>query len=148
MSFVPGTDGILSLDNNSGVLTNYSNDTSKFNYKITVANGEFATFGQGWQATVGRRKFSGSMDIRPQTGASGLHNVLMGYLHPGAGVAHGTKTLRWQFPNASAGSFQLDGEIMPDEYTGSDQNAEGDGTPAMHSFPFKFQIEPTYTLIS
>lgn len=148
MAFVPNTDGILSLDNNSGILTNYSNDVSKFNYKITITNGEFATFGQGWQAVVGRRKYAGSLEARPQTGASGFQNMMMDYLHPGAGVAHGTKTLRWQYPNASAGSFQIDGEIMPDEFTGADQNAEGDGTPAMHALPFKFQIEPDYTLIT
>lgn len=148
MAFVPGTDCIVSLDDNSNVLTDYSDDISTFDYDITMTNGEFATFGVGWQSTPGRRKYAGSINVRPKTGASSLHNVLMDYLHPGAGVAHGTKTFRAQFPNSSAGSFQLDGEIIPDSYKGASQNAEGEGTPASHALPFKFQVEPGYTLIT
>lgn len=148
MAFVPGTDCIVSVDNNSGVLTNYSSEITTFDYDITMTNGEFATFGGGWQATVGRRKYAGSINVRPMTGASSLHNILMDYLHPGAGVAHGAKSLRAQFPDSAAGSFQLDGEIIPDSYKGAGQNAEGEGTPASHPLPFKFQTEPTYTLIS
>lgn len=147
MTFIPGTDGIFYLDNESGVLTNYSDDVSKFNTDIKISNGEFATFGKGWQATAGRRKYAASFTERPQT-ASNLHNMLQDWLYPGAGTAHTAKTLRFDMPNSSPGSFRIEGEFLPDSFKTMDQDAEGDGKPAALELPGKFTIEPSFTLLS
>lgn len=147
MAFIPGTDGIFYMDNNSGVLTNYSNEVSKFSADVNISNGEFATVGEGWQTTAGRRKYSASVSTYPKTGDNFL-NMLQDWLYPGAGTAHTAKTVRMDMPNSSPGSFRLEGEFLPDSFKSMDVNAEGDGKPPMLDLPGKFTIEPGYSLLA
>lgn len=147
MAFIPGTDGIFSMDNESGVLTAYSNEVSKFSSDVDISNGEFATFGEGWQTTAGRRKYKASFSYYPKTGSS-FHNMMQDYLYPGAGSAHVAKTIRFDMPNSSAGSFRIEGEFLPSSFKSANQESEGDGKPSMLDVPGNFTIEPSYTLLS
>jgi hypothetical protein len=146
-TFIPGTDGEFKMDNASAALTDYNDEVAKFSSDIDFTNGEFATFGLGFQATPGRRKYKASIAFYPAT-ASSFYNMLMAWLHPGAGTSHAAKTVRFDMPNSNAGSHRIEGEFIPDSFNTMAQDAESDGKPSLMTMPGKFMIEPTYSLLS
>lgn len=150
--FIPGTQGIVKLDNASNSLTDISDDVSSFTLDVSYSSGQFFTIGlSGAQTTEGPRRFNGMIGIRPAEtdDVSNAHYLATEWLVPGSGSLAGTRSMQVQHPDAAAGSYQYAYEIAPaTNYNLVNADADGDGTPNIHSLAYNVQGDVTLTIIS
>ncbi len=148
--FIPGTDGVVQLDNASAALTDISDDVSTMALDVAYQSGSFFTLGlSGAQTTEGPRSFTGSIGIRPAEtdDVTNGHFLANQWLLPGVGVKAGARSLRVQHPDAAVGSYQYDMEIRATSYNVVAADAGGDGTPATQSLAFNVDGDVTLFII-
>lgn len=140
-------DGIISLDNASGVLTDYSDYISSVDLEIDVKNGTFPVLGKRFEITAeGTSTIKGTINFKASVDTAGLLYNIQHWLMNSTVNKAGQKSLRIQTPDGAAGSFQLDMEIRPGTTKIVGIKA-GEAIPADLSLPFIADV-PTYTVIT
>ncbi len=148
--FIPGTQGVVLLDNSGGSLVDISDDVSTMQLDVAYQSGSFHTFGlTGAQVTEGPRTFTGSLGVRPgeTDDATNAHYSISNWLVPGSGVLAGARSLRIQHPDTAVGSWQYDMEIRATGYAVVSSDAGGDGTPTVQSLAFNVDGDVTLFII-
>ena len=140
-------DGIISLDNTSGSLTDISDYISSLDLEIDVKNGSFAVLGERFEFTAeGTSTVKGTINFKSSTDTSGAQYIIQHWLLNSTTNKAGQKSLRIQTPDAAAGSFQLDMEIRPGTVKMVGIKA-GEAIPGDYALPFIGDV-PTYTVIT
>ena len=140
-------DGIVSLDNTVGSLTDISDYISSLDLEIDVKNGSFAILGKRFEVTAeGTSTVKGTINFKSSVDTAGAQYIIQNWLLNSTTNKAGQKSLRVQTPDAAAGSFQLDMEIRPGTVKMVGIKA-GEAIPGDYSLPF-IGDTPTYTVIT
>lgn len=140
-------DGIISLDNTSGALTDISDYISSVDLELEVKNGTFPVLGERFEITAeGTSVMKGTINFKSSVDTAGAQYIINHWLMNSTTNKAGQKSLRIQTPDAAAGSFQLDMEIRPGTVKLVGIKA-GEAIPGDYALPFIADI-PTYTVIT
>lgn len=140
-------DGIVSLDNTVGSLTDISDYVSSLDLELDVKNGTFPVLGKRFEITAeGTSTLKGTLNFKSSVDTAGAMYAIQHWLLNSTVNKAGQKSLRIQTPDAVAGSFQLDMEIRPGTTKLVGIKA-GQAIPGDYSLPF-IADAPTYTVIT
>lgn len=146
--FITVTDAVVSMDNASDVLTDISNQVAQVSLKVARKIGSFNTFGLGaTQKTPGKPNYTGSIGLYPSESddTSEAHRLMVAW---NVADSQAARSIRIQHPDANAGAYQYDFEAFCNDFEIVKQDANGDGTPPMHSAAIEVDGSVTTTYIS
>lgn len=140
-------DGIVSLDNTAGSLTDISDYVSSLDLELDVKNGSFPVLGKRFEITAeGTSTMKGTLNFKSSVDTTGAQYIVNHWLMNSVTNKAGQKTLRIQTPDAAPGSFQIDTEIRPGTVKLVGIKA-GEAIPGDYSLPF-IADAPTYTVLT
>ena len=140
-------DGIISLDNTAGSLTDISDYITSVDLEVDVKNGSFAVLGKRFEITAeGTSTVKGTINFKSSVDTASAMYFVQHWLLNSTTNKAGQKSLRIQTPDGAAGSFQLDMEIRPGTVKLVGIKA-GEAIPGDYSLPFVADV-PTYTVIT
>ena len=144
-TFIPQTRALVKIDNASNVLTDISSVVSTIAVNVSRNNAGFKTFGlPGEQRVAGKPSYNGTLGIRPTIEAGEGFDLLTAFFMTEEPDA---RTIEAYWPDDSAGSYILTGEVLPGNAPIVNQNAEGDGTPVNHDFAIDFDGSPSLDFV-
>jgi hypothetical protein len=148
-TFISGSQAVITFDNTAGTPTDMSTTISKVTLDANSNVASFFTFGTNVAyKTEGKRTYMGSVTYPSAEDTSSMDYTVSAWFHPGASNTMGTKTLQVDTPDSSAASYRYSGEIRAKDANVVNQDAGGDGTPAMKVLSFEWDSEPTRTMLT